>query len=131
MGRFAIPAEVAAGSATAKSHPERYDKSPAKSSAGLGDPPAGSSETFVAIWREIESNAVPGVLTGGDRVIFEQVVALVVEFRKDRGKFSAANHGKLATLLAHLGMTPSGRRNVPAPKGASNGKGKDNGFDDF
>lgn len=130
MGRIGAPHEIMIGSGADKAHPERHREELAKSEFPIGDAPEDFSEPELAAWNEIVSQAVPGVLTAADRQIVEQVAALLAEFRKDRQKFSCGKHGKLATLLAHLGMTPSGRRNVPAPKGA-NGRSSKNGFDDF
>jgi len=128
--RIAQPAEVAERNGALQHNPQRFSNGGAKADGPLGDPPAGSSPEFAAIWAEIAGNAIPGVLTVADRIIFEQIVALFEEFRADRARFTAAKHGKLAALLAHLGMTPSGRRGVSPPSGAKPAAPKA-GFDDF
>lgn len=112
MGRIATPAETAIAAGAAHAHAGRYQPT-GKADGPIGDPPEGASPAVAAAWRDLVEHSIPGVLTEADRTILAQVAALKAEFEADMFKFPATKHGKLATLLAHLGMTPSGRRSLP------------------
>lgn len=127
MGRPATPLEAANRTGATRHDPERFAAA-AKVSTELGDHPEWFNPAQLQVWNEIIVEAIPGVITGADRKIVELVSVLMAEFRADTVKFTAVKHGKLLTYLAHLGMTPSGRRSV-----AVTGKGKApaDAFDDF
>ena len=129
MSRTAQPLAVAERNGALQHNPQRFTGA-LPASGVLGDPPEHLTEAQRKVWFETVENAVPGVLTSADRFIVETVCGLMAELRANPAKFSAQMAGRLTTCLAHLGMTPSGRRGVSPPSGAKPAAPKA-GFDDF
>jgi phage terminase small subunit len=127
MSRLKDPIELAELKGATRQNPQRYRDTPPKSTSPLGDAPSTMSERAQRIWLEFEGNAPPGVMTGNDRPAMEMLCELFSEFREDPRAFVAAKYARLTILLAHFGMTPSGRRQVA---GMSKPKGE-NEFDAF
>lgn len=115
MPRHTQPREIALLKGAHKNHPERYRSEPPKSQLPLGFAPDHMSLEAKGCWDEIAALAVPGVLTGADRVMLELASTLLAEFRADPGEFRAAKVGHLIGLLARFGMSPSDRQKVGAP----------------
>lgn len=136
MPRTPVPTAVADRTGAAAHDPQRFEGA-LEADGPLGDHPADFTPAQARVWVELVAGAVPGVLTSSDRFIVEQVCMLMAELRETSAKFSPQKHGRLTTCLANLGMTPSGRRSVSAPKGnagarsrSKDGKPKAT-FDDF
>ena len=115
MGRHAQPFEIAILKSADKNHPERYRNSPPKSDLPLGLAPDHMTPEGALCWAELSALALPGVLTGADRVMLELAASLLAEFRKDPAEFRAAKMGHLVGLLARFGMSPTDRQKVTAP----------------
>lgn len=116
MTRIAQPREVAELKGATKHDPQRYRSQPAKSEYPLGQCPEYMRPEEGAVWFELETYAAKGVLTGGDRMVMELTCALMAEFRSDTRAFSAAKIGQLVGCLARMGLTPSDRQKIGAPK---------------
>jgi len=110
MARHAQPREVAELKGAHKKDPQRYRGKVVKSPYALGDAPARMSEEAKAAWFEISSYALPGVLTGADRLVMEVVSNLVAEYWRDPDEFTAAKHSVLKGHMATLGLNPSDRQ---------------------
>ena len=126
MGRIQQPRELAELKGATKHDPQRYIIEPSKSAFELGRPPNILGESAKEVWAELQTYALPGVLTGSERFIFEITSNLIVEYRADPASFSSAKMNNLIGCLARLGMTPSDRQKIGLPN-----KPKKNEFDDF
>lgn len=91
----------------------------------LGDPPAAflnphspTSLELLGIWRELESQAIEGVLTGCDRFLLE--AACRIMYRVRRQGASTGDFANLRAYLGEMGLSPGGRTriDVKAPKPA-------------
>ena len=112
MARHAQPRELAALKGADRKDPQRYRKTPPKSSFDLGNAPDELSETQKAAWFELQSYAPDGVLTGGDRHMMELASKLLAESRENWLDFSAARMGHLIGILARLGLSPADRQKL-------------------
>ena len=126
MSRHAQPREVAELKGSHKKNPQRYRGEVIKSEYPLGEAPSHMSEDSKAIWFELETYSLPGVLTGADRLLMEIVSNLVVEYRRDPDEFTAAKHGVLKGHMATLGLNPSDRQKFTTDTGKT-----DNPFADL
>jgi hypothetical protein len=119
--RKPLAAHVASG-ATAKNPGRFLDRADEpRPTSPLGDPPewflkkeSGVSQAHLAIWRELEKQALEGVLTGCDRFIFEATCRLMYRCRSTGA--STGDFAQLKACLAELGLTPAGRTRVAARK---------------
>ena len=116
MARHSQPQELAKLKGSDKKNPQRYQKNPVKSQMPLGEAPDHMGDSEKANWFELESYAIPGVLTFADRVPFEMTVNLMTEMREDPRAFSGAKFGQLVGLLARFGMTPADRQKLSIDK---------------
>jgi len=116
MGRIAQPREVAELKGAVKHDPQRYRKEVPKSDSALGQPPEKMKPTAKAIWFEIETYALPGVLTGSDRFIMEVLCNLLAEYRKSPVSFKATSMANLIKCLARLGLSPGDRQKFGVEK---------------
>ena len=126
MGRITQPRELAELKGATKHDPQRYRIESSKSEFELGKPPNFLGESAKETWAELQTYALPGVLTAAERFIFEITANLIVEYRADPSSFSSAKMNNLIGCLARLGMTPSDRQKIGLPN-----KPKTNDFDDF
>lgn len=126
MARHAQPREVAELKGADKKNPQRYRGEVAKTELPLGNAPEYMSEDAKAVWFELETYALPGVLTGSDRLLMEVVSTLVAEFRRDPDGFQSSKHSVLKGHMATLGLSPSARQQFVKPEGS-----KGNPFDAF
>jgi len=116
MARIQQPDEVAKLKGADKKNPQRYRKSIPKSDMPVGNAPAGLDKSAAACWFEIQSLAIPGILTAADRVALELLATLLAEYREDAREFPAHKRKDLISLLARFGMTPSDRNRLAIPK---------------
>ena len=114
MGRHAQPRELAALKGADRKNPQRYKSTPPKSAMPLGLPPAHLTKDAQGCWVELSAYALPGVLTGADRVMLEMASVLLAEFRSNTLDFSGAKIGHLVGLLARFGMSPTDRQKLGA-----------------
>jgi hypothetical protein len=89
----------------------------------LGDPPewflkkeSGVSVAHLAIWRELEAQALEGVLTGSDRFIFESTCRLMYRIRSGSPPPGTGDFAQLKACLSELGLTPAARTRVAVHK---------------
>ena len=107
-----------------RKNPQRYRSKAPKSGVPLGNAPAHLSASEQAAWFELQSYALPGVLTGADRTVMEMGARLLAESRDNWLDFSAAKIGHLVGILARLGMSPADRQKLGTADG-----GDENPFD--
>jgi phage terminase small subunit len=97
-------------------------------SGPLGDPPDFLTPPQVAIWKELEALAPPGVLTNADRIMLEMLCRLLERERHPQGSdLKAAERNQAISMLARLGMSPADR----AKKQVDNPRGEDQPTDPF
>lgn len=126
MARHKQPAELAALKGAAKKNPQRYKNEAPKTGKPLGKVPGHLTPEVALVWKELESCALPGVLTGADRFVMEVAATLLSEFRILRTEFKAAKYSHLIGCLARLGLTPADRQKLGTEK-----KPEGNPFDEF
>lgn len=127
MPRQRLTNEMAALKGADRKDPQRFrerKKSP-KSEMPLGNAPDDFDAGQKAAWFEFSAYAIPGTLTGADRVALETASVLLAEFRACRADFPAAKYGRLIQMLSAFGMTPVDRQKL----GASKDDGENNPFD--
>lgn len=120
------PLEIAKLKGATRHDPQRYKKVPPKSEFDIGQPPAHMGAEAKAAWFEIQSYAIPGVLTAAERPLLEVLANLFAEYRIDPLGFPTNRMGQMIGALARLGMSPADRQRLgvePAPK--------ENEFDEF
>lgn len=127
MARIPQPRELAELKGAPKHDPQRYRKEPPKNPYGLGDAPATMDPGAKAAWFELQTHALPGVLTASDRFVVELASNLLAEFRADPMMFSTGKMGNLRGLLAEAGFGPAARQKFGVDKPAK----PDNEFNDF
>jgi hypothetical protein len=112
------PLETLIASGATDHDPQRYrNRQPEpKSDEPLGNPPTSLNAEEKKIWREVAKHAIPGTLTGSDRVTMELLSRLILKMRVGTAK--SGDHGTMLSLLARLGMTPADRLKVQAAKSA-------------
>lgn len=116
MANHKQPREVAALKGADKRNPQRYKKAEAKSGLPLGTAPEYMRDEAKAIWFELETYSLTGVLTGSDRLVMEIVSNLVADYRADPSEFTASMHGVLKGHMASLGLNPSDRQKLGVEK---------------
>ena len=109
MARTPQPLEIAQIKGSTRRNPQRYRDKVPKSDKELGDAPDFLSKDEKAIWNRIRENSVKGVLTINDELALETLCILQVEFRRQKGKFSAAKMTLLENLKTRFGLNPSAR----------------------
>ena len=127
MARIAQPRELAELKGSTKHDPQRYRNEPPKNPYGLGDAPAGMDDLAKAAWFELQTHALPGVLTASDRFVLELAANLLAEFRADPMLFSTGKMSNLRGLLAEAGFGPAARQKF----GVDKKKDQDNEFNVF
>lgn len=110
------PRELAELKGTTRTHPDRYRGEVPKSAKPLGQPPKHLSEEAKAAWFEIESYALPGVLTGAERMTMELLANFIVAYRANPAEFPANKYPPMISCLARLGMTPADRQKLAVTK---------------
>lgn len=126
MARHAQPVELAKLKGADKRNPQRYRKQPAKSALALGNAPDHMTPAAKAVWFELETYALKGVLTGSDRLILETTAVLVAQFRSDPEGMQAAKLTQMIGCLARLGLTPADRQKLGTER-----QPEGNPFDEF
>lgn len=126
MPRHTQPREVAELKGALKHDPQRYRNEIPKAAYALGEPPASMSEAARAIWFELETFALVGVLNCADRYILELTANLVADYRTGPDTFPTARVSALISCLGRLGMTPADRQKLGAEKVKT-----DNPFNEF
>lgn len=110
------PLETLIASGATAHDPQRYrERQPEpRSDEQLGSPPSSLTVDEKKIWREIAKHAIPGTLTGSDRLSMELLSRLVFKMRANTAK--SGDYASMVTVLARLGMTPVDRLKVQATK---------------
>lgn len=127
-GRPRQPIETAKAKGADKVNPGRYKdrQKVVKSDMPLGRAPAYMDAERKAIWFELESHAIKGVMTGSDRVALEGLTLLVWRMRNDPDSFRASDFAQMRTYMGSFGMTPVDRAKLQMPAEAPK-----NEFDDL
>ncbi len=117
MPRRRLTPEQAALTGADRKNPQRFrDRmSLPKSPLEIGDPPDDMTPAAKACWLELVASAIPGVLTGSDRQMFEVACNLLAEYRIRPADFSAAKVGRLVNCLSLFGLSPVDRQRLGAP----------------
>src|SRR5215207_2714069 len=97
-----------------------------KSELAIGDPPGHLAPDEAAAWREFVRDAVPGVLTGSDRMALEALARLLAKSR--RQGLTNAELGHLRGFLREIGATPASRGRV-RPVGTTEAPASGNPWD--
>ena len=118
MPRQRLTTEQAALKGADRKDPARFKdrKASPKSSLPLGDAPSHFDAKQKAAWFEFSAYAIPGTLTGADRISLEGASVLLAEFRACPADFPAAKYGRLFQFLSAFGMTPVDRQKLGAVK---------------
>ena len=123
MPTFKQPIEQARLSGAAKVHPERHGGKIPKSKLPLGEAPEHLSKDAAECWFEISSIALPGVMTGADRLLLEVKANHLADYRKDPSGYPTTRLNQFILCLARFGMSPSDRTKLGVED-----KAKDNPF---
>lgn len=125
MGRRKTPTrtlETAAKRPPSKRSDRRRDDEPEPIPPVEGWPaPKHFNPSERTAWNQLVRDALPGVLSVSDAAQLETTAVLLAEMRKKRAKFTRFRD--LMNGLDRLGMTPSGRAGVKAPRKLDNGGG--------
>lgn len=116
MGARTQPTAIKEARGSFKNHPERRPDGEMQPLEGIGPAPATLVVEF-EIWDELVEMMPAGVLGNTDRVALETLCKLVFKMRHDFDRMTAAQLGKLESLLSRFGMTPSDRTKIVMPKG--------------
>lgn len=116
MARHAQPIELAKLKSSDKKNPQRYRKEAPVSEQALGLAPKHLSKSAQAVWFELETYALKGVLTGADRMIMEITCVLVAQFRRTPQAMPSARMGHMIGCLARLGLSPADRQKLGVEK---------------
>lgn len=116
MARIAQPREKAELKGQHKRNPQRYKSTPPKSASPLGNAPDHMNEEAKAIWFELETFSIPGVLTQADRYFMEFACNLIQEYRKCPEEFTTSRFTPMYSALARLGMSPADRQKLAVEK---------------
>ena len=116
MARIQQPIEIARLKGADVHDPQRYQKTVPKSALPLGDYPEVRSTDPKECWFELAALAIPGVLTGSDRVLMEVLAHLLAEFRTSPVDFSGAKLAQLIGICARFGMSASDRNKLGVDK---------------
>lgn len=116
MGRHKLPAAVRELHGTAHRNTHRDNADAPVPTRGIGPPPNHLTAVEAMVWDEVVAIAHPGVLGESDRVSFEVLVKLLVDFRYSEFPMPAAQLSQFVGLLGRYGMTPSDRQKIKAPK---------------
>ena len=122
MARIPQPDEIARLKDAHKKDPQRYRKNIPKSDIPIGNAPDHLSEGAAACWFEIESLAIPDILTAADRIALEAFANLLDEYREDPRGFTSSKMKDYISFLARFGMTPSDRNKLAIPKPPEGGR---------
>jgi hypothetical protein len=115
MGRNRTPTAVLDARGGFINRPSRERTDEPTSDQPLGDPPAYLSPEQQEIWKEIASQALPGVVLQSDRTAFELLVRLTAKMRAglmDKSSEMTA----LISICSRFAMTPADRSKVAVEK---------------
>ena len=121
MTRLSQPIEIAKLKGADVKNPQRYRTTVPKSGLPLGDYPEVRSTDPKECWFELAALAIPGVLTGSDRVLMEVLAHLLAEFRTSPVDFSGAKLAQLVGICARFGMSASDRNKLGVDKPKDDG----------
>jgi hypothetical protein len=116
MARLQQPVELAKLKGADIKDPQRYRATIPKSALPLGDAPEHMGEAAAACWFELSSMAIPGTLTGADRIMLEVLSDLLAEYRVCPADFAIGKYTHLIGALARFGMSPSDRNRLGVDK---------------
>lgn len=114
MARPRKPTAALELSGAFRRNPNRRRKDP-ETRGPIGDPPPSMDPKFHATWYELIDQAPVNVLRSADRAILEIAVRTLYAIRNSV-KLEAALVSQLTKCLSSMGMTPSDRSKVHAPK---------------
>lgn len=108
------PYAVLKANGTVKHDPKKYEGRDTENDKPLGPPPDTLTPEQKAMWKEMEKNAIEGVLTSSDRLPMEMASVLMCKFRDN--DITGTELGKLINCLSLMGMTPVDRQKVQVKK---------------
>lgn len=111
MGRPRLPTAVHEVKGSFIAHPERRRPSEPKAARPLGAAPKRLTEQQREAWAEIVDTAIPGVLTGADRVLVELAARLLADIWA-ADEVPTMKAARLEACLGRMGMTPADRSRV-------------------
>ena len=122
MPRPRKPTVLHALSGAMAHNPKRFTdrKNEPKPEIGIGDAPKWMARLAKAVWRDLQADIAPGVLTQQDRQAFAVLCCLVDQFRRSPGAMQTSRIAQMNSLLGQFGMSPSTRSKVsvkPPPLG--------------
>ena len=91
--------------------PQRKRPNEPRTDKPLGGPPARLSDDLKRIWKQLQKEAIPGVLMHSDRTAFELLVKLTLKMQNDELS-NVAQMNLLRDMCARFAMTPSDRAKV-------------------
>ncbi len=124
MAQHQQPRELAELKGADKKDPQRYATTVPKSKQPLGDYPTERTTDPKECWFELASLAIPGVLTGSDRILMEILSDLLAEYRTNPTGFPSAKMTNFVGICARFGMSASDRNRL----GVNKPKREDNPF---
>ena len=116
MPSFKQPIEKAQLTGADRRHPERHRNEVPKSDAPLGDAPDHMREEAKQCWFELAALAIPGVLTGADRIMMEAAANHLADYRKNPSEYPTTRLNQFILILARFGMSPSDRTKLGVSK---------------
>ena len=113
MGRQKIPTNILEMRGSYSNHPERKkDRENEFKPESLGEAPDHLNADHKQIWHEIVSSVPPATIGRSDRIALETLSKLVFIMRFDFENMTGGELGRLETMLARFGLTPSDRSKV-------------------
>ena len=110
------PREVAKLKGMDKRQPRRHGDVVPKSSRPLGDPPEYLDADAKDCWFELSALAIPGVMTGADRILLEITAVHLADYRKGPSEYPTSRLGQFILCLARFGMSTSDRTKLGIDK---------------
>src|ERR1700712_1529183 len=97
-----------------KNPARRRDRAPEPAGIGnVGDPPSRLTLEQRRAWREIVTNAIPGVIGRSDRLALESFARLLAQ--EWSGGLTGPERTALGKFFSTFGMTPGDRSRPPVP----------------
>ncbi len=117
MARPRTPLNIIKMRGSDKVNPGRFkDRENQMQPESIGRVPNHLKPEYKKIWKEIANHLPAGTIAATDRIALETLCKLIFVMRFDFENMTAAQLGKLESLLGRFGMTPSDRSKVIVPK---------------
>jgi hypothetical protein len=120
MGKNKTPTAVLDAKGTFITHKDRQRPNEPTTDRPLGNPPSELSKDETKRWKQLASQALPGVLFESDRLMFAVMVRLATKFYNNE-KITVAETAQMITLSSKFAMNPADRSRVSVAKSAKSG----------